>query len=152
MVYFLPKDNANKFSRMQRSRVELLIVAVTALIAGFLYYVLFRPHSAFYIHTQLGKIHVLPIIDNLIPDYLWGVSFCSSMVLVGCRFWISCFIIVALGAFFEFWQMLTGNGSAYFLDIVAYALGAVTSAWMVEILVILRNAFFSHKNLSSNSL
>jgi hypothetical protein len=48
--------------------------------------------------------------------------------------------------------MLTGNGSAYFLDIVAYALGAVTSAWMVEILVILRNAFFSHKNLSSNSL
>jgi len=112
------------------NKVDSMVVAGTSLLIGFLYYVLFRPQSAYYVDTFLSSLSVPPVLCNLIPDYLWGISFAATLNLTGMTVGKSVITVTFLGCAFEMWQLLTGIGSAYFSDILAYALGAMTAQWM----------------------
>ena len=111
-----------------RSKWPIFALAIISLSVGFLYYVLFRPSSHYYVETTFSKIVIPTALGSVIPDYLWGASFSASLILIGLRIRDSCVIVTSMGIIFEVWQLLSGIGTPCLFDIVAYLVGVSTAS------------------------
>lgn len=109
------------------SRLSFSAVASISLVTGFAFYVFCRPSSAFYALGEKPGLKVSGWINNVTPDFFWGMSFAATLGFFCCGFRKSCLIVTSCGLLFEIWQFFSHIGGACLIDVFAYIVGALAA-------------------------
>jgi VanZ family protein len=114
------------------SRLSFFAISSISLFAGFLFYALCRPSSAFYALGENSGLEVSGWLNDVTPDFFWGIAFAASLGFFGCGFRNSCLIVTSCGLLFEIWQFFSHRGGAHLNDVIAYTLGSIAAFILVN--------------------
>lgn len=113
------------FLLTRQSLVKRALFSCAFLILGITHYALFRNACTFPICNDsfLAGVNI-PVWLDQAPDMLWAAAFAYALRAIDIKIFLCAGWVAACGIFFEVCQLFFLQGTACYLDVFAYIIGA----------------------------